>query len=285
MPTKAKKIIQIITASISVLSLLLAVIMNAHEIVKKEDYYEPVSVQSFGGTDGLLRAQGMTTDGEAFIFSSNYGLIRTELDAKTVIAQRIIAIPPALLALGCKHIGGITYYNGKIYAPIEDSKVFKNLYITTFDAKTLEHIESFALPVEEHENGVPWCVADPEKGVIYSAGRDHITKINVYDAETLEFLGSKQLETSVHKVQGGEMFEGILYLSVSREEQAVFALDIESGKVRKAFARNLVEGSEGEGMTILPFEDGSLFHVMDIAKIRLGTHLRHYDFDPAAIEW
>lgn len=252
---------------------------------QKENYFEPVSSQNFSIIDAYTRGQGVATDGKYFYFSSNYGFIKTELDARTPVKSNLIAIPMDLLKLGCSHIGGITVMNGIIYAPIEDSKVFEHLYIAKYDAETLEHIESVAVPLENHEFGIPWCVADPEKNVIYSARRDYITDINVYDADTLQLIDVITVEAPVHKVQGGDMYRGILYLSVSREDQAVYALDLASGKVRKAFARNLVDGTEGEGMCILPMQDGSLFHVLDIASIRVNAHFRHYAFDTEAIEW
>ncbi|MGN0543297.1 MAG: hypothetical protein ACI4JG_07590 [Acutalibacteraceae bacterium] len=271
---------RIISFSLSWLVLLL----NAAE-TPKENFFEPVSTQTFVLTDALRRAQGITTDGTYYYFSSNIGLLKTELDGVTVVKQNTLAIPYELLKLGCKHIGGISYYNGKIYAPVEDSKVFENLYICTFDSQTLELIDYYALPLETQENGVPWCVANPDEGVIYTARRDYPEELNVYDAESLELIGKIPLSETPHKVQGGEMHNGILYLSVSRNEQSVFAVNPKTGQVQVAFERNLPEGSEGEGMTVFAAEDGSLFHVMDICSVRLGTHLRHYAFDPDSLVW
>lgn len=268
------------------LTALLALLLNWAESSKqKENFVEPVATQTFMLLSAYTRGQGITTDGSSYYFSSNYGLIKTQLDGSTVTKRNLIAIPWDLLKLGCKHIGGISYMDGVIYAPIEDSKVFEHLYIAKFDAQTLKHIESYELPAQHHENGVPWCAADTNTGYIYSARRDHITEIVVYDAATMAFVKTIPLETSVHKVQGGEVLNGILYLSVSRGDQAVYAIQLSSGKVRKVLPRNLAEGSEGEGMTILPTAGGALLHVLDIASIRVGVHLRHYAFDPAKIDW
>ncbi len=272
-------------SSWTLLCALLFLISDIAEYPPRENYYEETSVQSFALTDALVRAQGVTNDGESYYFSSNYFLIKTELDGETVIARNLMAIPLELQMLGCKHIGCITYYDGKIYAPIEDSKVFEHLYIGVYDAETLKLIEYYPLPLELQENGAPWCVADPEKGYLYTARRDHIVDINVFDINTMEFIKQIHLQDSVHKVQGGEMYEGILYLSVSREEQAVFAVNLETGQVQKAFARNLHEDSEGEGITILPTEDGALFHVLDIGAIYVVAHFRHYAFDVNSLVW
>ncbi len=280
-----RKIISVLASILLAFTSFIACYVNKEEDKNKHpDFYEPVSTQTFTMFDAYLRGQSVTTDGEAYYFSSNYGIIKTQLDASTVICRNVLAIPPELLKLGCKHIGGISYMDGKIYAPIEDSKVFENLYLAVYDAETLQYIKSEKLPGEYHENGVPWCVADPDNKVIYTARRDHIEVVNVFDAETLQFKRTIPIESPIHKIQGGQMYQGILYLAISRDDQAVYAVDLTNGKVRKAFARHLVKDSEGEGMAILPTQDG-LFHVLDIASVRVAVHFRHYDFDPATIQW
>ena len=276
---------KLFTGIFALLTALMIFISDVNDGPNKPDFYEPVSTTSYTLIDSVIRAQGIANDGESYYFSFNFGLIKTALDGVTMQATNYLAIPPKLLLEGCKHIGGITYYDGKIYAPIEDSKVFQHLYICTYDAETLEFIAAYPLPLDKHEFGVPWCVADPEKGYIYSARRDHITTINVYDAETMQFVKTIEINAPVHKVQGGDMYKGILYLSISRDDQAIFAVNLETGEVQKAFARNLVDGTEGEGMTILPTPDGALFHVQDLAKDYLGSHLRHYAFDVDSIDW
>ena len=276
---------RLFSGAFALLTALLLFISDWNEGPPKRDYFEPVSTTSYTLIDAVVRAQGIANDGESFYFSSNFGLIKTALDGVTIEAANYLAIPPKLLLLGCKHIGGITYCDGKIYAPIEDSKVFENLYICTYDAETLKFIAAYALPLDKHENGVPWCVADPAKGYIYSARRDHITSIHVYDAATMDFIKTIEVNDPVHKVQGGDMYRDILYLSISRDDQAVFALNLETGEVQKAFARHLADGAEGEGMTILPTPDGALFHVQDLAKDYLAAHVRHYAFDVDSIDW
>ncbi len=279
-------VIKVLKAPFFLLLVIVPLIVNNGDLPQKENFLEPQSTQTYVLLDALFRAQGVTDDGEYFYFSWNYGLLKTELDGETVVCQNLIAIPWALLKLGCKHIGGITYYDGKIYVTIEDSKVFQNLYMARYDADTLKLIDYKALPLEHHENGAPWCAANPDAGVIYSARRDNLEELNVYDPETMEFLGTVPLHAdfNVHKVQGGDMYDGTLYLSVSRDQHAVFSVDVSTGEVKVAFERHLVDGSEGEGMTVLPMEDGSLFHVLDIASVKLGVHFRHYTADVLTAE-
>jgi len=231
-----------------------------------------------------VRGQGITTDGESFYFSWNLGLTKTDLTGKNIRKQNLIAIPPTLLLKGCSHIGGISYYDGKIYCAIEDSKVFENLYLAVYDAKTLRLLQYKAVVLEDHEFGIPWCAADQDTGLVYSARRDRITTLNVYDPDTLERTDYLELEAPVHKVQGGEVRDGVLYLAVSREEQAIFAVRLATGQVRKVFGRFL-GGAEGEGITILPMENGAFFHVLDVGENKVNVHLRSYAFDPASLVW
>lgn len=279
------KVAALIKAAGSMILVLVIMAAAAGEYPAKPGYVEPVSIRQYALFDALMRGQGIADDGESYFFSWNFGLTKTALDGVTVEARNFIAIPPELLALGCKHIGGISYANGKIYAPIEDSKVFEHLYIAEYDAETLKLIRYKALPLEVHAYGVPWCSADPEAGVIYSARRDHITSLNVYSAETLEYIGQKELTAPVHKVQGGDVYGGVLYLAVSRDTQGIFAVNLRTGEVLKAMDRNLAEGCEGEGIAVLPTPDGAFFHVLNIGKDVTTVALRNYAFDPSTLAW
>lgn len=175
--------------------------------------------------------------------------------------------------------------NGYVYGTTEDSGKFNHLYLLKFDCETLDCVAYKELPYEYQENGAPWCVADKDNNVIYTARRDHISQLNVFDSDTLEFKGTWDFNGELHKVQGGDIYQGVLYLTINRDGQTVFAVNLESGESGIAFKRNLNEGSEGEDITILPMSDGSLFHTLDIGKPRVGVHLRHYAFDPTSIQW
>ncbi|MGN1480111.1 MAG: hypothetical protein ACI4XH_10100 [Acutalibacteraceae bacterium] len=271
--------------ALSLLFSLCILIMNANEAQKPDDFAEPVYTQSFALTDELFRGQGITTDGEYYYFSYNVGIMKTEIDAKTVVKQRIFSIPLELFIKGCDHIGGITYYDGRVYASLEDSKNREYPYILCYDAETLELIKYVALPASDYERGVPWCVADPDKGVIYSGGCDNFDHIYVRDADTLEYLYTINMDTKLNKIQGGEVYDGVMYCAASRNGQCVYAINLATGQVKTVLVRNLYGSSEGEDMTVLPQEDGTFFHILDIGDIRIGGHLRHYAFDPDSIEW
>ena len=92
----------------------------------------PVVFADRVGDRALIRGQGVTTDGEYLYFSGNFFLNKTNIQTHETVANNLLAIPPALLLKGCNHIGGIGYYDGKIYAPIEDGSAYQHPYIAIF---------------------------------------------------------------------------------------------------------------------------------------------------------
>ena len=115
--------------------------------------------------EALTRGQGVATDGQFFYFSGNYFLNKTDIETNKTVAENPLAIPPALLLKGGNHIGGIAYYDGTIYAPIEDGPDYLHPYIALFDAETLRYTGvCYELPRELHIEGVPWCAVDAERG-------------------------------------------------------------------------------------------------------------------------
>jgi hypothetical protein len=105
--------------------------------------------------NGVLRSQGVATDGHSFVFSWQFGLTRTTTDAQqTVLTRNTLAIPPQIAAYGGNHIGDIDYYHGKIYAPIEDGSKYLHPFIAIYDAKTLQFTgEYHELPQYLHTQG------------------------------------------------------------------------------------------------------------------------------------
>ena len=272
-----KRVLAAITA-------LLALVILHFEPTPLPEFHESVAVTDFMLFDALVRGQGVTNDGKNLYFSWNFGLTKTDLSGTKILKQNLVAIPFELLLKGCSHIGGIGYYDGRIFCTMEDSKVFENLYIASFDAKNLKLIKYKAVPLEDHEFGIPWCAVDPATGYVYSARRDRITTLNIYDPDTLELIDYLELDAPVHKAQGGEVHDGVLYLSMQREEQAIYAIHLATGQVQKVFDRFL-GGAEGEGMTILPMANGAFFHALDVGELGVNVHLRSYAFDPASLVW
>lgn len=244
---------------------------------------EEVSKTMVLGADSWEHSQDITTDGESYYFTCKYGIIKTELDCKTVTVRNADAIPDSFKTeFGSAHIGGISFYNGKLYCAVEDSKVWQHPLIVVYDAQTLEYTgEYYHLDAEKHTKGLPWISVNPETGIIYCAARDNSTEIMCYDTATRSYLEPIALVNSepdfnIHKIQGGEVNGGVLYLATNDSTQAVFTVDLASGQADKLFDRNLFSGSEGEGLTILETQDGAFIHAMDMSPIFISAYVRHY---------
>lgn len=227
----------------------------------------------------FARSQGVATDGKSYIFSSKWGLLRTELDGVTRLEINAFAIPKDLKEqYGLAHIGGISCYNGKLYAGLEDSKVWDYPVVVVYDAATLEYTgEHYLLDAEIHTRGLPWVAVDAD-GMLYAA--DHSVNgktLYRYDVnKAMEPAGSVALSETVVRIQGADFYKGTLYAATNNDTQAVYAIDPENGAVRKYFDRNLTKGSEGEGMTVLETADGAVFHTLDMGPLFINANFRHF---------
>lgn len=262
---------------------LVLALSGVFELASAAERPDEVSKTLVLGADSWEHSQDMTTDGENYYFSNKYGIVKTGLDCKTVTVRNADAIPNDFKDnYGSAHIGGISYYNGKLYCAVEDSKVWQHPLIVVYDAQTLEYTgEFYHLDAEKHTKGLPWICVDPETGIIYCASRDYSTEIMCYDTVKGEYVEPIKLvnadpDFNIHKIQGGEVYGGVLYLATNDSTRALFTVELESGKADKLFDRNLFSGSEGEGLTVLETEDGAFIHAMDMSPIFISAYVRHY---------
>ena len=263
--------------------LLVIALSGVFELASAADRPEEVSKTMLVNVDSWDRSQDVTTDGECFYFTNKYGIVKTGLDCKTTVMRNSNAIPGKFAEeYGSAHIGGISYYKDKLYCAVEDSKVWQHPLILVYNAYTLEFTgEFYHLDPEKHTKGLPWICVDPDSGLIYTSSRDNSTEIMCYDTASETYLDSITLVNSdpgfnIHKIQGGEINNGILYLATNNETQAVYQVELEGGKAEKLFDRNLFSGSEGEGITVLETEDGAFLHCMDMSPIFLSCYVRHF---------
>ncbi|MBQ2973801.1 MAG: hypothetical protein IJE19_05545 [Clostridia bacterium] len=231
------------------------------------------------GIGAYFHSQGITSDGETLYFSSKTTLIRTEDDAKTLINANYFAIPDELKDLGIAHIGGLSYYNGYIYAGLEDSKVWDYPIVGIYDAESLELVDYYILDAETITRGLPWVCVNPDNGYLYCT--DHSknpTKLLVYDtANEMSFVKEVALEESPYAIQGAEFFGGTLYAATNDDTQAIYAINPDSGEVEKILDRNLTSGSEGEGMTFLTKHNKTVLVAMDMGPLFINAFVREYD--------
>lgn len=232
------------------------------------------------GIGAYFRSQGMTSDGETLYFSSKTTLIRTEDDAKTLVNANYSAIPDELKELGIAHIGGLSFYNGLIYAGLEDSKVWDYPIVGVYDAETLELVDCYIMDAEKITRGLPWVAVNPENGYLYCT--DHSknpTKLLVYDtANEMEFVKEVALGDSPYAIQGAEFLDGTLYAATNDDTQAIYAINPESGEVEKLLDRNLTSGSEGEGMTFMVKNGEPVLVAMDMGPLFINAFVREYIF-------
>lgn len=232
------------------------------------------------GIGAYFHSQGMTSDGETLYFSSKTTLIRTESDAKTLVNANYFAIPDELKDLGIAHIGGLSFYNGYIYAGLEDSKVWDYPIVGVYDTESLELVDYYILDAEMITRGLPWVCVNPENGYLYCT--DHSknpTKLLVYDtANEMSFVKEIALEESPYAIQGAEFFNDTIYAATNDDTQAVYTIDPDSGEVEKLFDRNLTSGSEGEGMTFMVRDGETVLVAMDMGPLFINAFVREYNF-------
>ena len=253
------------------------------------DSAELIGTDMFVFDKALVMGQGITTDGEYYYTSGSLAAVKiTALAKHTVDGMETVItnndpLPMECWKRGNNHIGGISYYNGKIYAPVEGGD---EVYacIVVYDAETLEHTgEVYDLPNELYPDGVPWCAVDPDTGYLYASVWDDAEVIRVYDVnDGMNHI--KDIELTgigiIDRIQGGEFYNGTLYLSYDIKDNGkyknIMSVDIETGEVKLAAERNVgSENIEAEGMTFTEGEDGPVLTVLDYNKA-IGVFVHHY---------
>lgn len=275
---------------VTIFSFLTSIVLSLSLLVNSEPKSTAdakyLGSEGYALMDALTMGQGITTDGEYFYTSGaittfNWGLLaKVDIDTGEILLRNNYAIPDHMRRLGSNHIGGISYYNGKIYASIE-GKPYEHNFIAIYEAETLEYTgEYFALEQEYHSEGVPWVAVDAAGGYFYTGEWNHASRLNVYDLETGEFSHHLNLlGGELHRIQGCEIYENTLYASSDDGDQTlnVYQVDLETGELSLSFTRQASRSDiEAEGMTILVDEQGRLnFYVLDYDKL-LSVFIRHY---------
>lgn len=247
------------------------------------DIYPYESATRTVGIETLSRSQGVTNDGENWYFSGKGTLTKVNIETEKTVCININALKD-FEEYNSDHIGGISYYDGYIYAGVEDGDGYAYPMVAVFDAETLEYTGRrviFETSLMSH--GCPWVCCDGENGYFYIGECYNTEELYCYDLETLEYVKTIPLGGVVDKIQGAEMYEGIMYAATNDATRAVYRIDLQKGTVEKYFDRIMYKpllienfGGEGEGITVLPMEDGTLFHALDIGALFIDSNLRHY---------
>lgn len=272
---------------------LLLITMLTTPAASSTDSAQLVSENTFVFEKALLMGQGITTDGEYYYTSGALAAIdltalaKFTFDDMEIVKSRINPLPSECSKRGDDHIGGISYYNGKIYASVEDSDEYIYPCIVVFDCDTLKATgEVYNLPADIYDDGVPWCAVDPETGYLYASKWSEAKTIYAYDINNSMNLVKEIPLTGlgvIDRIQGGEFCNGTLYLSNDIKGNGNFknilSVDVETGEVKLVAQRDVGgDNVEAEGLTFRKDENGAVMHVLDYNKV-IGIYVRHYAVD------
>ena len=216
-------------------------------------------------------SQGVATDGVFWYFSSKGGLFKTDANFDMFIEKdgSQNPIPQFLQDQGYDHIGDIAYFEGKLYAPIEDSSYVKPI-IALFDTASLIFTGDYALVPQSH---IPWVAVDPRTGFFYSSEFDGVNKLFVYDPnQNFALIDEVQLDTTLSRVQGGAFLGDFLYLACDNGDY-VYEVDIATGTATPVII--VPPGPEMEGIEAYALDSGVLHFVAETGG---STNIfYHYD--------
>ena len=246
------------------------------------DGYEIVSKQKLSPVASLYSGQGLCSDGEYFYTSGSLtavnftGLAKFDRDMKCIKTKGSSVPEEFHEKYGSDHIGGIDCAGGFIYAPVEGKikgEGYLYNFILLYDCETLEYTgRYYDLTSDYLDDGIPWCAVDRENGFLYTSKFDPVGEILQYDLNTMNFIKAIPLSEEIRRVQGGSVYEGILYLSYDCKEsggrEVIYSVDPVSGSVDTVFERSMPNyDNEAEDICVYPMPDGSLYHTLDYDKL------------------
>lgn len=271
---------------------LLILTLITSPVAVSTDSAELIATDTFVLEQAFMMGQGITTDGEYYYTSGALTAINLTILAKftvedmTLVDAAINPLPDVCMDRGNNHIGGISFYNGKIYASVEGPDEGYPC-IVVFDCETLECTgEVYDLPYEIYDDGVPWCAVDKETGYLYASKWSDAETVYCYDINNEMALVREIPLTGlgvIDRIQGGEFYNGALYLSNDLKDNGniknILKLDVATGEVTVAAERNVGgDNVEAEGITFLETENGAEMHVLDYNKL-VGVFVHHYKVD------
>ena len=104
-------------------------------------------------------------------------------------------------------------------------------------------------------------------GVIYYTQARDVNEVRMLRADDFSYLGAVKTDRTVTKITGGDVWNGVLYLSSNdgTNEKTVYAVDIATGKTETAFVRDMGNAfTEAEGLAVRDTGSGVLFCFLDV---------------------
>ena len=247
------------------------------ELVLQNEYAYPYS-------EGAAFCQGIATDGAYFYgtgcikYVDYNALVKIDRATGEILRYNDMCLPADVTAKGYSHLGDCSYSGGKLYAACE-AFFFRDPAVMVFDADTLEFLEYHVLPEEGQGNGhIPWlCVRD---GTIYYTQARDVDEVRMLDLSDFSYKGAVRLDTAVTKITGGDVLDGVLYLSSNTggSEKITYAVDLGTGETSVCFVRDMGNAfTEAEGLVISENGNEVLFHYLDVA-LASRTAIRTYVF-------
>ena len=239
-------------------------------------------------SDATYMSKGLTNDGKYFYtsgaisFAKYTALAKYDVNTLKREAYKVFPVTWELSRKDCDSIGGISFYNGKLYAAMGSRSGKASPCIAVFDADSLACETSFDLPADWFPQGITWVAVDAATGLLYTCAWPSATGIHAFrideamaHVDEIDVTGDATLE----RICGGEVYGGVLYLSQDAESERidnVLRVDLESGEAAVHFTRDSgrTDGAVGD-VTICQKADGSLFHISDYNGL-LGVYLRSY---------
>lgn len=234
------------------------------------------SLDTFNGTTGGTRSQGVVSNGTSWFFSWTYGLERTDL-AFNVTKSNTLAIPLALSIAGSNHIGDIDLNGNTLWAPIEDGSAYAKPYLVEYDATTLVAGTTHALSNTLLTKGVPWVAVDAARSSLYVAEWDPTPGIYVYALNGVVYQRTIPIRPALTRIQGAKVFEGSLYANLDDAMKTVFKINLETGTAQALFTMPNASGIENEGIAFLARPDGTLLHTTNANAARTAVEFRHHE--------
>jgi len=156
------------------------------------------------------------------------------------------------------HVGDIDYFNGLIYLPLEDVIYSRpRILVCNEDLSTYDYAD---LVDQAH---MPWCVINPENGLLLSSEFDFVKYINFYEIKpdhTAKLVDKLRLSKVLRKVQGGCIHEDSLYVSCDDDVKGIYRIDLRSGEVYTLLETRIPYEMEG---ICADFLENPIFHFID----------------------
>jgi hypothetical protein len=229
----------------------------------------------------LPYCQGLGWDGNHWYFSTSHegdfnDLYKLDNKSNLILKEENV-IPSFLVKEGYDHIGDLDYWNGKLYIPIEHKPVLDGLRINATFAVYDSQLNFVGEWFKTSQFHAPWCAIDPETGYLYSSEWNDAWDLYAYDLVNGGKLVKKiHLDKRLSSVQGGDFYQGYLYLCLDDLHKDICKIDSKNGKVLDLIATKIPE--EMEGVTLHKTSNGFIHFVAGHYPVEDVGYLYHLGF-------